>query len=113
MNGESLFKISNEQLLSDQGASMKMERIDTDEQRGYRQSSPRGFAKLMGAEMAVIRVAALNTVKASRGSGSTVQARREMPLFQSIVQRIRVRALGEAAGGGAIAATWRALAKRS
>lgn len=60
-------------------------RIATAELRGYRLSSQRDFAQLMGAGLAVIRLT---------------------------VQRIGGRVLGEAPGAGAIAATWRAPAKR-
>jgi len=77
-------------MLLDLVAPMKLERIATGRaspppRQGYRLSSQRDFAQLMGAGLAVIRLT---------------------------VQRIGGRVLGEAPGAGAIAATWRAPAKR-
>ena len=96
------------QSLPDQVAQMILERIATGELRpGHRLPSQRGLAQSMGVGLAVIReavqrLAALNVVEASQGSGTTVRPFRWMPLiydpslFQLAVQRIGVRDLWEA-----------------
>ncbi|MCK6451130.1 MAG: FCD domain-containing protein [Alphaproteobacteria bacterium] len=96
------------QTLPDQVAQMILARIATGELApGHRLPSQRDLAQSMGVGLAVIReavqrLAALNVVEASHGSGTVVRPFRWMPLiydptmFNLAMQRIGIRDLWEA-----------------
>ena len=96
------------QTLPDQVAQAILQRISVGElEPGHRLPSQRELAQSMGVGLAVIReavqrLAALNVVEASHGSGTRVRAFRWMPLiydptlFHLAMQRIGIRDLWEA-----------------
>lgn len=96
------------QTLPDQVAQMILQRIATGElQPGHRLPSQRDLASSMGVGLAVIReavqrLAALNIVEATHGSGTIIRPFRWMPLlydkslFALAMQRMGIRDLWEA-----------------